>query len=447
MFNYIAMGGFGVIAVVALLFVAWVISLRRVAPTNEVHIVQRSGATVAYGKDTGSGNTYYQWPVWLPRFGIQRIILPTSNFPIRLDNYEAYDSGRLPMILQIEAFFRVSDPAMAAQRVSTFGELREQLRSILEGAARSMLASKDIHAIMVGRSEFGEQFTQAVDEQLKEWGVMSVKSIELMDIRDSNNSKVIANIMEQKKSEIERDSRVTVAENKKRAEEAEIIAQREVLVAREQAAQQVGIATATKTLEVGIANEQTEQKIKQEQRVTTERTMEVRRIEEVKKAEIVKDVEIVKAQEDRETDIQRAEGEKQKTVLIAEGVLASERMAAEAIQARGLAEAVALREKELAPVQAQITLAQEIGENQGYQSYLIEIRKIDASEQVGKEQAKALTAADVKVIANAGTPGDGLSGIGELFTSSGGQKAGAALEGLVNTPMGKQVLEALTSKK
>jgi flotillin len=35
-------------------------------PTNEVHIVQSSKKTTSYGKDTGHGNTYYEWPTWLP---------------------------------------------------------------------------------------------------------------------------------------------------------------------------------------------------------------------------------------------------------------------------------------------------------------------------------------------------------------------------------------------
>lgn len=432
-----------VAAFVAVVIAVWIINLRRVVPTNQVHIVQRSGGTVSYGKDTGHGNTYYHWPTWIPRLGIQVINLPVSNFPIRLDAYEIYDKDRLPAQLDIEAFFRIENPNQAAQRVSTFKELVTQLRSILEGASRSMLASKDIHTIMTGRSEFGEAFTKEVDEQLKEWGVTTVKSVELMDVRDSQGSKVIENIMARKKSEIERDSRVTVAENRRKAEEAEITAQREVAVANEQAQQQVGIASATKTMEVGVANEQTDQKIKEQKRITTEKDMEVRRVELVKQAEITKDVEVVRAQEQRAVDVERAEGEKQKTVLIAQGTLESERMVADAVLLRGTAEAESLKLKELAPVQAQITLAKEIGENQSYQSYLIQIRQIEASEEVGKEQAAALQKSDVKIIANAGTPADGLKGVGELFSSSGGLKLGAALEGLMNTDTGKAVVSTL----
>lgn len=240
------LGVLGVVALIATLLTIWIVSLRRVVNTNEVHIVQSAKRTVSYGKDQEAGNTYYQWPSWLPRIGITVIVLPVSVFSLRLRDYEAYDSGRLPFVLDLEAFFRIDNSNIAAQRVANFNELNGQLTSILQGAARTILASKTIEEIMQGRAEFGDAFTKEVNEQLKAWGVTTVKNIELMDIRDSNGSKVIQNIMDKKKSEIERESRVVVAENKKAAENAEINAMREVDINRQLALQQVGIKTAEK---------------------------------------------------------------------------------------------------------------------------------------------------------------------------------------------------------
>jgi hypothetical protein len=57
----------------------------------------------------------------------------------------------------------------------------------------------------------------------------------------------------------------------------------------------------------------------------------------------------------------------------------------------------------MAPVEAQIVLAKEIGENQSYQQYLITIRQVEANQAIGVEQARALDKADIKVIANSGT--------------------------------------------
>ena len=69
-----------VILIVALL-------LRRVVPTNEVHIIQSGKSTVSYGKDHSDGNTCYEWPAWIPKIGIVKIILPVSVFAEDLQSY------------------------------------------------------------------------------------------------------------------------------------------------------------------------------------------------------------------------------------------------------------------------------------------------------------------------------------------------------------------------
>lgn len=440
-FSFIpAIGGFVVFAAVIGIAVFWVLSLRRVVSTNEVHIIQSSKQTVSFGKDQEAGNTYYEWPSWIPIIGITVIKLPVSVFSLRLKDYEAYDSGRLPFVLDLEAFFRIENSNVAAQRVAGYQELNQQLLSILQGAARTILASKAIEEIMQGRSEFGDLFTKEVNEQLKAWGVTTVKNIELMDIRDSRDSQVIQNIMEKKKSEIEKESRIVVAANMKAAQNAEIDAQREVELNKQVAQEQVGIRTAEKDKAVGIANEKSQQEIKAQQKVTTEKSMEVARVENVKAAEIAKDVNIVQAEEKRQTDVIQAEGQKQKTVLIAEGTLEAQRREAEAIQVKGQATAEAEKALQLAPVEAQIVLAKEIGENQSYQQYLITIRQVEASQAVGIAQASALAKGDIKVIANSGNVSDGIGSIGQLFTSQGGTNIGAALEGLAQSEIGKDLI-------
>jgi flotillin len=47
-----------------------VVSLRRVVPTNFVHIVQSRRKTTPYGREKDAGNVYYEWPDWLPHLGV-----------------------------------------------------------------------------------------------------------------------------------------------------------------------------------------------------------------------------------------------------------------------------------------------------------------------------------------------------------------------------------------
>ena len=450
-----------------LVFIVLVIALllRRVVPTNEVHIIQSGKSTVSYGKDHTDGNTYYEWPAWIPKIGIVKIILPVSVFAEDLQSYEAYDKGRLPFVVDIKAFFRITDSNVAAQRVSSFDELRNQLRAILQGAVRTILASADIEEIMQGRSQFGESFTREVEAQLKNWGVSTVKNIELMDIRDAESSEVIKNIMEKKKSLIEMQSRIEVAENNKKANIAEIEAKRETDIQAQDALQKVGARTAEKEQAVGIANELSQQSIKEQAKITKEKELEITKVAEVMQANINKDVQIVKANQDKETaainkemaiikaaqeketTILVAEGTKSTTILVAEGNLESKKRESEGIAVEGSARAEAEKAMQLAPVQAQIVLAKEIGENAGYQQYLVTIEQVKATQAVGIEQAKALAQANVKVIANSGNVENGMKSIMDIFSSNGGTQVGAMLEGLAQTEQGQALLEKTGVKK
>lgn len=432
----------GVVGITLLLAFIW----RRVVPTNMVHIVQSSKKTVSYGRGREAGNTYYEIPSFIPIFGVTVTQFPESIFDISLRDYEAYDTGRLPFVVDIKAFFRISDSQIAAQRVANFQELQGQLMGVLQGAVRGILGNNRLENIMQDRSNLGEQFTKEVNDQLQEWGVTTAKMIEFMDIRDSNGSQVIQNMMAKEKSRIEKESRVTVADNIREAEMKEIEAKREIALTRTQAEQQVGIRQAEAEKEVGIAKEKSNQEVQTEAKITTERVMEVKKVEEVKAAEIARDVAVVKAEQDKQVQVVNAEAEKEATVRIATGKLDATKKDAEGIQAVGSAKAEAEKAMLLAPVNAQLTLAKEIGENQSYQAYLIEVRKVEATEAVGKEMAAAMKEADLKVIANSGSVQNGVASLGDIFTPAGGTSIAGMLEALAQTDQGKALVAGITSK-
>jgi len=432
-----------------------ILDLRRVVPTNQVHIVQRAKQTISYGKDTANGNTYYEFPSWIPILGITKVVLPVSVFDLDLKSYEAYDIGRLPFVVDIKAFFRIADSNMAAARVASFGELKEQLLGIVQGAVRSILANSELEKIMSERSMYGETFTKEVTEQLKAWGVVPVKNIELMDVRDSASSQVIANIMAKKQSLIEKESRTEVARNRQQAEEAEIEASREVALKKQAAKQAVGEREAEADKKIGMAKAQSQAEIAQSLKATREKEMEVERIKAVRAAEIAKEATVVNAEASKAATVVNAEAAKQAKVLEweankesalleAAAKLELKTKEAEGIKAEGFAKADAEREMQLASVKAQVTLAEKIGANQGYQDYLIRIRTVEAQEAIGVEQAKNLGKADIKVIANAGDVDSGVKNVMDLFSTKGGTAVGGALEALANTPIGQKFVEKIT---
>jgi flotillin len=450
--SMLILGGLALVAgLFGLIFFTWMLNLRRVVPVNEVHIVQTRKNTVSYGKGFES-NTYYEWPSRIPVVGLTRVTLPVSNFAIDLPDYAAYDKERVPFLVHVMAFFRIDDSNTAAQRVASFDELKEQLTAIVQGAVRTVLAGHEIDQIMLDRSRFGEAFTKEVQPQLGGWGVLAIKNIELMDIRDSKDSDVIHNIMAKRTSGIERESRLVVADNTRQAEMAEIAAKREIEMSRQLAAEQVGLRTAEKDKNVGVANERASQDVKVQQRETAAKEMDVVQVKNVRGAEInrevavitaaqAKEVAIVQADAAKQVAIVSAEGAKQQTVLTAEGKLEAARRNAEGIAVEGSAKGQAETAFLMAPVDAQIKLAEKIGSDKGYQEYLLGIRNIEAQQAVGVAQAEALKNADVKVISQGGTPAKGLSNVMDLFSASGGTSVAGMLEALAQSDEGKKLLE------
>ena len=416
------------VSVVAFLIVfftlKWIFSLRRVVPTNEVHIVRRGSKTMVYGTpERGnaeqntlfSGNSYYEFPSSIPVLGVSVTKMPLSIFGIDIKDFDAFDKDRVPFVVDIQSFFRISNYEVAASRISDIEALKGQLLSIVQGAVRSILAKDLLNSIMEERSKYGQEFTDEVKEELKSWGVETVKNIELMDMRDAAREEVISNIMKMKKSEIEKTSRVTVAKNNQEAREAEIAAQKEIDLKDQDAQKEVGLRKAEVSKEVGIANEKSSQEVKEQAKVTKEKEMEVKKVETVKQAEM-----------DKEAKVITAEALKREKELNAEAELIQTTKQSEGIKLKGDAEAEAEKKMQMASVEAQLKLATEIGENQGYQQYLIEIRKVEANEKVGLAQAENIKGADIKIIAGAGDVTGGISNaMGALSPKGGFNIAGA----------------------
>lgn len=432
----------GFVAVTIFTATGFLLSLmyRRVVPTNEVHIVQTGKKTISYGSGSPNGNTYFMWPTWLPHIGVTRTVLPVNVFDIRLNSYDAYDLGRVPFVVDVVAFYKITDSNQAAGAVASFKDLEDQLTAITQGAVRSILASNEIETILQSRSTFGEQFTKEVAEQLQHWGVSPVKNMELMDIRDSQASKVIANIMMKKQSKIDMESRTAVAGNQQVAKIAEINAKRETDLQAQEAEETVGLRTATKNQKVGIADQMAQQNIQIQAKTTAENEMAVKLVKDVRQAEITSKVSIVKADQDKQVAILNSEAEKQKLILVADGNLEQQKRHAEGVKVNGEAAANAEELLQVAQIAGNIALAKEIGGNEGYQNYLVTIRQVEATQAVGIENAKALTAADIKVIANSGSAVDGIKSVADMFSSKGGQSLAAMIEGLAQTDHGQALI-------
>ncbi|NBP56732.1 hypothetical protein EBU71_09410 [bacterium] len=457
-------------ALIGIFVLIYVLSLRRIVPTNVVHIVQRGSQTVSYGTKKSS-NVYYEWPGWLPKLGVTVRVLPVSNFDIELKRYEAYDRDRVPFVVDVKAFFHISDTNVAAEKVESFEELKGQLENVVQGAVRSILAKSKLEEIMEERSIFGKQFTEAVNADLKNWGVEAIKSIELMDVRDADGSQVIHQIMAKRMSAIDMESRTEVAKNQKMAKQAELEAKKEIDVtaaqtekiageAQAQSQQAIGIAKAEAMKRTGIAEQESISDIAKAERSTAEQQMEVVKINQIKQAEIDRERAIIAAEQEKQKMEIQAQADKFRVETEAAAILEAKRKEAEAVKtvgtaeaevimAKGVSEAESRKAMELAGVTAQTTLAKEIGENKPYQEYLIKIKEVEVSQVIGVAQyesiAKALAAADLKLLVNSGDVHSGIGKLTDLFTSKGASQLNGLIEGLKQTDEGKNLISMLNS--
>lgn len=460
------------ISAVLLAIIIYFLTLRRIVPTNMVHIVQRNNNTVSYGVGRGS-NVYYEFPRWIPIIGVIVRELPVSNFDIDLIRYSAYDKDRVPFVLDAKAFFHISDTNKAAEKVESFAELRKQLENVVQGSVRSILAKHKLEEIMEERSIFGQKFTESVNGDLLSWGVEAIKNIELMDIRDSEGSEVIHQIMAKRMSAIDMESRSEVAKNRMTAQQAELEAQQKIDVtkaeteriageAQARSLQAIGIAKAEATKKSGIAEQESISEIARAEKATSEQRMEVVRINQIKQSEIDRETAIINAERDkRQVEIDaaadkfRVETEAEAKLMAkrkeAEGVKSIGEAEASIIQAKGVSEAESKKAMELASVIAQTTLAEKIGENKPYQDYLIRVKEVEVSQVVGVAQyesiAQALSKAELKLLVNSGDVNSGIGKFSDLFTSKGASQVTGLIEGLKQTEEGKAVMSILNTFK
>jgi flotillin len=459
-------------SIVLIAITIYVFSLRRIVPTNVVHIVQRGNKTVSYGVNKGT-NVYYAFPKWLPIIGVAVRALPVSNFDIDLYKYSAYDKDRVPFVVDVKAFFHIADTNKAAEKVESFEEMKKQLENVVQGAVRSILAKSPLESIMEERSIFGDKFTESVKSDLQNWGVEPIKNIELMDVRDADGSTVIHQIMAKRISAIDMESRTEVAKNKKSAQQAELIAQKEIDItaaetqqasgeAQARSSQAIGIAKAESIKKSGIAEQESLSEIAKSGIATATQRMEVIKINEIKQAEIDKEKAIIISEQQKKTIEIEAQANKIKVETDASALLESKKKQAEGlkiigeseaevIKLKGMSEAESKKAMELAGVTAQTTLAEKIGENKPYQDYLVKIKEVEVSQVVGVAQyesiATALSKADLKLLVNSGDVNSGIGKFSDLFTSKGGSQINGLIEGLKQTEEGKGILSLLEKFK
>lgn len=450
--------------------------LRKVVSTNEAHVVQKWNSSVAFGKWFEWGNVYYAWPSWVPGIWISVQKLPLSIFDLQLNDYKAYDSGKVPFQVDITAFFEIKEPETAAQKVETISELRNQLNETLKWVVRKVLASKDIVDIMESRTEIKQEFFDEVYKAAKSWGIM-LQNVEFMDIRDADGSQVVTNIMMKKRSQIEAESQIEVAENQKNAIIEKENKESEARAAAAAAKSRADIVSSdaereaelkvieneklTQNQEIekerilAVQKEEAKQKLYEAEKLTKEKELAVKQVEEEKNAEIAKSIELIKADEQKQKIIIDAQAEKEEIELRAQADKIKVELEAEAqkkkIESIGIARAKELDYIGTAKAKNKTQMAEALNSfDKEALDYMKKELDVNLSEIVDLEKAKALSKADIKVISTWKNGGEWVKSFMDLFSANGGSNIWAMVEAAKNTMWEEKVndfIKKITGKK
>lgn len=436
-----------------------VTQLRKVVATNEVHIVQRGRKSVPYGKWLQWWNVYLAWASWVPVFWIAVQKLPLSIFSLQLNWYKAYDTGKVPFQVDITAFFEIKDPVLAAEKIFTIAELKDQLNETVKWVVRKILASRDVVDIMESRSDIKEEFYKEVYSAVKAWWV-DLKNVEFMDIKDADWSQVITNIMMKKRSLIESQSEIEVAENQKTAI---IEKENKHAEARAKAAQAKSWAdiiesdamreaelkriendklTQNKDIEkervLSIQKEVAKQNFYESEKETKVKKLAVKQVEDEKTAEIAKSIEIIRAEEQKQKLIIEAEWDKVQVELKAEADKTQVELDAEAqktrIESIWIAKAKELDYLGTAQAKNKTQMAEALNMfSAGSIAFMVKQLEVELAEIVDLEKAKALWKADVKVISTWANGWEWVKSFMDLFSANGWTNIGAMVEAAKNT--------------
>ncbi len=433
----------GLIVLVMILAASW----RVVVPANEVHIVQRNKTSTAYGSGMEPGNVYWKFPYWIPVIGTSVSKQPLAIFQIDLDEYEAYDLEKVPFAVDVISFFQIEEPIEVAKRASDGAALKDQLHNVLRGSVRKVLSSLEINAIMSTRSALNAEFLAEVTYQVKAWGV-KVLSIEFVDIHDAPDTHVITDIMNRKKSKIEKESRMEVAENMRDATVKEIDSKQIAEVRAVEAQQMVEVRNTERGRLVGIAQQKANQEIKEEEQKTQEKMIAVQRTAVVGQANYEKEKKVVEMEAVADSRIIESKGAAESQKIAAEGYKSAQLLKAEGdaklINETGSAEADVIEKKAVAVATGQLKQAEALAkiQKEGLQAQLGE-KAILAHQAIGVAMAAAYGNADIKAIL---TQGGGIDSLGDLLSAPGGAKLGSFIDAIKKVTGGENVLEALGMK-
>jgi len=369
----------GAIVGLAVILVWWLLSMYRVVPPSEAHMIVRAGQRAVRSTDKGISvdgkGSYFKFPLWIPNLGTHVRIVPLTTMEILIDQ-EAVEKGQARYLLISSTKFRVTNVNTAAERFTSFEELKKQLEEIIKAGVRTVAVKYDIIDARAKKKEIAEAINIEIKDDFEAYGVQLV-NFQLVDFKDTKDSQAVSNISLIKEKELEANRRQQNADREKASKIKEASSDEEAKkreIERDQ--------------KVGEYQQQKMKAIAEKEKEAQEAAFEVIKVQTVNQAKIEKEKALVLANQQKEVESIN----KEKKQLIGEGTKLQQEQ--EAIGA-----AAKYKEDGLAQAAAKEALQAALNkfEDKAIRALVAE-QLVTAWKEVGVAGAKALEKADVRIM-------------------------------------------------
>jgi len=382
--------------VVLFVFIICLFAWYRIVDPSEAHLVATpSGKFVASPDEkVGDRRTYFAIPSWIPFIGRAIRIMDVTIKEIPMEQ-ETIEKNQARYNVRSSTKFRVKNVKQSAETFISDNDLQEQLKEIVRAGVRAITVQYDVVDARAKKREIEKKIREEIVDDLNNWGLELI-NFQLVEFKDTEDSKIITNISKRSEVEIEARTREQNAEKLKQAKIKEADADEK---SRQREIERDRV--------VGEQEQLKAQKIAEKEKTAQEKAYEVIRVKTIQQANIDKEKAIVLANQRKETE----EINKKQKLLEGQG----DRARAEEL-AKG--DAAPILEKGLAEAKAKDKLQEALNKfgNDAIRALVAE-KVVAMQEKVGVETAKALTQADVKVFAGGGEEGKAGFDFGKMIES------------------------------
>ena len=367
------------IIVAFILLIKWMASWWKVAKVGEAYAVATPKGKIVVSTDPNLGTckSFFNIPHFIPLIGREARIIATTIQEIIIEDLETYEKQQGRFAVNASVKYRVKDVRVAAETFTDKKDLEKQLIEVIESSVRAVTVKHDVVDARAMKKDIEVEIKIEMDDDFGKWGLELI-SVQLVNFKDTSESKIISNISLRREKDIEATTRRDIAEKDKDARIKEADAN-EIAKKKEIDAQQA----------IDIREQEKVKAVNEKMKESEEKRLDVVKTQTLLQQDIDREQAIIKANEDKAT----AEIRKEQKRLEGEG----ERLRLEEI-AKGTA--ASTREELLAEADGKAKLQEALSKfDENAIRAMVAQDIVQKDKEIGIELAKSIANADLKIYA------------------------------------------------